>query len=300
VGILSAEHVRRLSAATLQIANACQRLADASAGNDPRIGSQAATALASSYSSTPSWRGEGAITRGLHEDLYFATLAAVDQAHALVVLTRDSRTLAPSVATVTRSVVEALARVDWLLSSPTTELLIARGAQLQISDLRYALEMGVELVSNYPDGRTETTPIKDYVDDIQKYLIAYGLPRLKDGRTAISRAFLKKDYNEPNEIYSGLSAAAHGETHAIGNFRPRQLGALQVADGSVRLVLSDTMTVEYHQYAITSFSTVGEDLARYFVPTQDQIDRWSAARQNALAVLNAYVSFRDQHPEAFE
>lgn len=283
---------RTITAAVLRVSNACLRLADAAFGGVAGAGSPAAAAIASKYNKLPSWRGDNIIT-GLHRDAYYGVLAGVENAHAFVVLARNSRDFSVALSTTTRATIEALARVGWLLGAGTSAELVTRGSNLAIADLAYAERLKTDVVMKLPDGSSQTRNIVEYRRDIDEYLLDHQLADHEPDKTELAVHLLQQsDPTLARAIYSGLSAAAHGESYAIQNFAPPEERARDIAAAALRLEMTDDMLIEYPWLLVASLDHIGNQIGAYFAPHRKHLESWSSSRDAALLTLKEYGQLR--------
>ena len=131
---------RRIISALVDIATAARRLSNTVVGTKPEASSSAAEQLNHPLNLGPSWRGESPVRRA-HEDIYFACLAAYDHMLAYADTIGAPRMLTVSLASLSRSGIEAFARANWLLESGDAIELLQRHAAFASADLKFLISL---------------------------------------------------------------------------------------------------------------------------------------------------------------
>jgi hypothetical protein len=225
----------------------------------------------------------------LHEDVHFAVLAAVEHMRSLVWILRRPQQPSLSLATVTRGALEALSRAYWILDAPTPGEKFVRHSQLAYHDVVEAFSSGSKQVSyNAPRGDISGQQLRD---DIRAYLreLSAG-PGNKVGAHAILLNLLEAADGEKvttdaqrREVYSTLSAVAHGQSFAIQSFVKLNVTEQGTAD-AVGLSISGEQVIEYSAYVHYCAVTMADRVIEYYQPAQHFVDRWRQISERALAV----------------
>jgi hypothetical protein len=211
-------------------------------------------------------------------------LAACEQGRGVAELARSVTGYTVVLATLTRGSIEALGRVNWVLSSGSADEVLVRHASLEYGDLRYPLQHGLKIRRQGRLGET-WTQVDVYRRSIVTCLSRYGLGLAKAGVTQLTTTLLSEIYNEAPQLYSGLSAAAHGQGWATGNF-------VDVAQSALRR--DDQMVIEYCAYVIESTTLVTEKLTRALAADRASVERWASERDQVNVMLRTILNRRDQ------
>jgi hypothetical protein len=228
------------------------------------------------------WDGNeavGAIRFGVQR----ATLASAEQARGLCELARSATGYTVALATLARGSLEALSRVNWVVSSRSGSELLTRHASLEYADLRYPAQHGLEV---HNVAGSDRLPVDDYRTSIEQALLSFGAQvQKKVGITDLVTDMLSEIYNEGPRLYSGLSASAHAHGWATGNFFDPKTLALQP---------DHQMVIEYCQYVIDSTIQVTDRFIRAFRSPQGDIDRWAGVRDPVSTELDQFFQKRDR------
>lgn len=273
---------RTLTAAVLRTMNASARLATTAFERDWAF--TATGANDARWANGRLWDGNPALG-GIRFALERAMLAACEQGRGLAELARSTHGYTVALATLARGTVEALARADWILSSATADELLVRHASLEHADLRYPEQHQLQ-VHDRGSGDVVKVPVAEYRQRIADFLVSFGLSVTKTGLTELATRLLNEIYREAPELYSGMSAAAHGQGWATGNFFDSKQRKLQ---------RNDQMLIEYCAYAIETTIQVSDKLLTGFVPDSASVDRWTSERDQVLIQLDVILKRRD-HP----
>lgn len=198
---------------------------------------------------------------------------------ALSELSRSKRALAVPLATVTRGSIEALGRVFWLLSAASMNELVSRVASLEYNDMEYPARYGQKL-RRLPVEAEATTPVRDYREELKKWLDERSIPLIKHGRSAMAVGVLDVSYGDGRLVYSDLSAAAHGQGWATANFYSFETTQLQ---------RDDELLLAYCMYLIETMRTVVIRLALAFAVDPGEIDRWRQGVAQVDAMIGEFV-----------
>jgi hypothetical protein len=209
-------------------------------------------------------------------------LAACEQGRGVAELARSTHGYTVALATLTRGAIEALGRVRWMLLSETADDLLVRHASLEFSDLRYPEQHTMYV--HHVGVADERIPVAMYRKGIAAALGRYGLGMTKVGLMDLATGLLGEIYNEAPALYSGLSAAAHGQGWATGNFFDTESRALR---------RDDQMLIEYCAYVIETMTFVSDLLIARMAPDQASVDRWTSARDQVDAGLSVILRKRD-------
>jgi hypothetical protein len=231
--------------------------------------------------STKLWDGNEAVG-GIRFGTLRAILAACEQGRGLAELSRSTHGYTVALATLTRGAIEALARARWVLSSPRADDLLVRHASLEFADLRYPEQHGLHV--HHQGGTNERVPVAIYRQSIINVLEGHGLAVSKIGLGDLATGLLGEIYNEAPQLYSGLSAGAHGHGWATGNFFDADTRGLR---------RDDQMVIEYCAYVIEATTLVSNLLVASALPDQASIDRWVAARDQTDVALSVILHKRD-------
>jgi hypothetical protein len=272
---------RTLTAGVLRVAKASATLATA-ALNEKWAFSLEGVADAE-WEKETLWDGNTALG-SIRFNLQRTMLAACEQSRGLAELARSSYGYTVSLATLARGVVEALARVDWILSSQTADEFIERHASLEHADLRYPQQHELQMISRGSSPGSKV-PVAIYRKSIVDFMDRYSLALPKAGLTDLTTRLLADIYHEAPQLYSGMSAAAHGQGWATGNF-------FDVDQRSLHR--DDQMVIEYCAYATETMVHVSDRLVKAMVPTPASVDRWMNERDHALSQLDLILTRRDQ------
>src|SRR6185312_3311462 len=215
------------------------------------------------------------VAGGIRFGVQRTILAACEQGRGVAELARSSHGYTVALATLTRGAIEALGRVRWVLSSRTADVLLVRHASLEFGDLRYPEQHTLEV--HHVGVADQRVPVASYRQGITDGLSRFGLAVSKVGMMDLAIGMLGEIYNEAPQLYSGLSAAAHGQGWATGNF----------FDATSRtLRRDDQMLIEYCAYVIETTILVSDLLIAAMVTDQASVDRWTSARDQVDAQLS--------------
>lgn len=228
------------------------------------------------------WDGNPALD-GIRLGLHRAVLAACEQGRAVAELARSSTGYTVVLATLTRGSIEAMARVNWTLDSGSESELLVRHASLEFGDLRYPVQHGLRIRQQGRGGESWSL-VADYRRGIETFLLRYGLAIKKAGLTELATGLLSEIYNEAPRLYSGLSAAAHGQGWATGNFFDLDQG---------RLVRDDQMVIEYCAYVIETIAVVTSKLTIALAADRASVERWTSEREQVDLMLRTVLKRRD-------
>jgi hypothetical protein len=274
-----------MSRSNLVIAVGLERIAIGSTGYYPyTVGSMAEATVTDQAASIPWWRGSS--PRNLHEDVLFNILAAVDHARSVTWILRRPQRPSVSLATVTRGALEALSRAYWILDAPTPSERFVRHSQLAFHDAAEAVAARAYNTRYTHDGITVSP--QQLMDEIREYLKLLGAtPGNKPGAHQLLLTLLDAmdtqgttTENERREVYSTLSAVAHGQSFAIQGFVQMH----RTPEGSashIRLEIDKRTIEEYAAYVYGCSGVVGEQLIRYFQPSQRFVEEWHKAMVHA-------------------
>ncbi|HEX4402809.1 MAG TPA: hypothetical protein VHZ98_15925 [Galbitalea sp.] len=236
---------------------------------------------APAWAGTKLWDGNEAVG-GVRFGVQRTMLAACEQGRGVAELARSSHGYTVALATLTRGVVEALGRARWILSSEVADDLLIRHASLEFGDLRYPAQHTLNV--HHVGVADQRVPAATYRQGIMDGLSRFGLAVSKVGLMDLAIGVLREIYNEAPQLYSGLSAAAHGQGWATGNF----------FDATSRTLLrDDQMLIEYCAYVIETTILVSDLLIATMVPDQASVDRWTSARDQVDAQLSVILRKRD-------
>jgi hypothetical protein len=274
-----------LTSSVLRIVKACNVLATAAL--DATWSFMLLDAKSPVWAGTKLWDGNEADS-SIRFGLQRAMLASAEQGRGLSELTRSPHGYTIALATLARGALEALARVNWVLASGTADELLVRHASLEFADLRYPAQHKLFM---HNVGGTTRIPVVAYRAEITDTLARFGLEVKKAGMTDLATGLLEEIYNEAPQLYSGLSASAHGLGWATGNFFDADTRALK---------RDDQMVIEYCEYVIDSVIHVSDRFVRAFAADEASVDRWAGVRDQVWIELDSIVKRRDQpsKPEA--
>lgn len=228
------------------------------------------------------WDGNRALD-GIRLGLHRAILAACEQGRGVAELARSSTDYTVVLATLTRGSVEAMARVNWILDSSSAPEILIRHASLEYGDLRYPAQHGLRIRQQGRGGESWSL-VTDYRRSIEGFLSRYGLAVKKAGLTELATGLLSEIYNEAPQLYSGLSAAAHGQGWATGNF----------FDAAQRRLLRDNqMVIEYCAYVIETATLVANKLTTALAADRASVERWWSERDQVDLMLRTILRRRD-------
>ncbi|MEO7017697.1 MAG: hypothetical protein ABI067_14350 [Leifsonia sp.] len=270
----------------VEIALAGTRLANVALGHEAPLNSSAGRKLADPLNALSEDLGP---VRRAHESVLFATLAAWDHARALSTLLRSHISSTVSIATVTRSGVEAFSRVHALLSAESTADLIRRNISLAIADLYFFIQMtpdrplkrGTDTDVNAGETRTQLR------DELRALDIG---AELKMKPTRLAAEFLDYVFGGGARKYSSLSSVAHGESISIPAF-----AEFDTLGEPVRLVQPRDIVIEYVSYLVLGGAMLTNRLGQEFQPPLDEWERWVGARSRALTRLAEVDRTRQKH-----
>ncbi|GAB3033741.1 hypothetical protein GCM10027052_08890 [Parafrigoribacterium mesophilum] len=206
--------------------------------------------------------------------------AAREHGFALFELARSSRALSVPLATVTRGAIEAYGRVYYLLKADTPAELFARHASIEDFDMDYPERLGARL-RRLPLEIEATHPVDAYRDGLRGWMTAHNLKLEKLGPTSLATGMLGAIYPEARVVYSGLSAAAHGQAWATANFFDFEKGGLQRDDKTL---------MEYCMYVIETTRLVGSWFVERFVPPLDAFERWKQTNDQVTKLLSVFIT----------
>lgn len=213
-----------------------------------------------------------------HNTIHAVLLAAADHAKSFVAIAgRPGATL--STATLTRGVVEALAKDFYILDAADGAVF----AQRYIALLQYELNVDDQLQNS----RGELIDVRDYLNGFQSSLEKHGIPIWEPGRAKVNITNMVKSFldaaaplkpGQSGRIYSQLSAIAHGNTAGIGMY-------VQPSGEGARLGLPRELVIEQAVMIRTCLLFVTDRYVKYFSPSPVASERWDHAKRRA-----------DQHP----
>ncbi|HEX4058053.1 MAG TPA: hypothetical protein VHX87_07035 [Galbitalea sp.] len=210
-------------------------------------------------------------------------LAASEQGRGLAELSRSSFGYTVALATLARGSVEALSRANWVLSSGSADEMLIRHASLEYADLRYPLQHGLAVRHQGKDGDVWVA-VDAYRQRVEAFLAGYGLRIVKAGLTELATNLMGEIYNEAPQLYSGMSAAAHGQGWATGNFFDNEKQALR---------RDDQMAIEYCAYVIEATTHVTDKFLAAFQPDRASAERWISERHQVDLMLRVILQRRD-------
>lgn len=155
-------------------------------------------------------------------DISVAMSTATDHAHALARVVRLPEELGPSIATLSRGVVEALGRAWWMLDVQDRNVMEHRSAVMRLAELATAKRRGVMTEWIRPDGTRESYDLDHAITEAKQYLVCVQIkdePLAVPGYTALATAVMATaGVSKPEMEYSHLSGAAHGENLTTRGF----------------------------------------------------------------------------------
>ncbi len=128
-------------------------------------------------------------------------------------------------------------------------------------------------------------PVKAYRQSIRSFTESHQLLLERCAPADLANKLLGQVYNEPELIYSGLSATAHGLSWATVNF---------FSVNADTLVRDDQMLIEYCSYVVELTTKVCDRMVEVFLPAQAVIDRWVQIRDSVNATVDGFIRRRDQ------
>jgi hypothetical protein len=206
--------------------------------------------------------------------------AATEHGYALFELARSPRSLSVPLATVTRGAVEAYGRVYYLLTAVTPEEFFGRYASIEYFDMDYPERFDARL-RRLPHEVEATHPVDEYRKQLRDWMSAHNLELSRTGPTAVATGLLTAIYPDARAVYSGLSAAAHGQAWATANFFDFK------KDGLRR---DDKMLMEYCMYIIEAARLVGNLFIERFVPPLNAFERWKQTNGQVDASLAHFIT----------
>jgi hypothetical protein len=237
------------------------------------------------------YRGTGSAAQALSGDLFTTMLAAHDHLTAVATLIRAPSRASVALAALTRAAVETLGRVAWLLDGHDVVEPISRMTQLHLDELQWAKKMRERDSRSRPNAEWNLHAFDPHILQIQQFQVDFGLTPDGGRPPDAARLVLGDNYHQGAQIYSGLSAAAHGQVFAIANFLSQPVTNDAVGDGRLQLVPTDTMIIEYALYAVDAVDSIVMRLVKYFAP-DEPAQGWMADRTFAVSMADGYDHLR--------
>lgn len=205
---LSADDVQRISQTLLLLVAKFEQITFETAASPPPQGSDAFRL----------WRGRS--PENAHDgmiSMQFANLSAFDHVRAFVALIRTPTVRSTALATVARGAHESLARTWYLLGGSDDDDFLHRAISLLRSDLRIPENRNEPLRTRNGDAVSPAEKRQELSDDLRRF----DLPvPAKIELTALVATMLDEAFEdgEGRDVYSALSAVAHGHRHGLNNF----------------------------------------------------------------------------------
>jgi hypothetical protein len=276
-------HRRQLTGGVLRLSNATLSLAPDCLVTRSPPSSWAGLVEVSDINREVGWDGNRPFV-SVKASILRTVLAGCQHGLGLYELARSARGYSVALATLTRGAIEAYGRVDWLLSAETPDQLIGRHGSMEYSDQRYPSQHRQVLQVEPPSPRSGMLAA-DYRETIRQFLETHNVAMEKCSPGELANKLLGEIYNEPDLIYSGLSATAHGLGWATTNF---------FSVNSSNLIPDDQMLIEYCAYVIETTTRLCDRLVEVFVPAQAVADRWTQVRDQVNSELSYFIVSRDQ------
>jgi hypothetical protein len=226
----------------------------------------------------PSYGGFPIVRETLVAALY-ATLSGVDHALSWAELIGVENATV-SLATVARGAVEGLAKAYYLLSSASTEELIAKHISVTASDLVHPLRNSK--FQDYTGQLMDNDTFPRLHEEIaaQLGLVAPKRPSVQRMVQSLLSAGMKVGEKAGPEIYSQLSGPAHASMSALGMYVVPEEGRFQLVPRIVE---------DQAGYLFVSLCVVTESWLNLFSADRDVRDVWMAARAKAESSLSHFV-----------
>lgn len=211
----------------------------------------------------------------------FATLSAVDHVQAWIDLVEAKRATV-ALATVARGALEGFAKSYFLLSAPSTEVLVARHISITAADLIHPLRhskfqdhTGKPLDNgSFPKLHSEIASMLD-LPDMQR-------PSVQQMVDKLLSAGAREGFRPSRDIYSQLSGPAHASMSSLGMYR---------GDGESNLSLPPAIAREQTGYLFAGTCVVAEVWLDVFAAAPHDRLGWVAARSaaelNMIKLINA-------------
>lgn len=228
---------------------------------------------------TPAWDGN-VLFVSVRATIGRTTDAAIEHGYELFELARSPRLLSVPLATVTRGAVEAYGRVYYLLTAATPEELFGRYASIEYLDMDYPERFDARLL-RLPLDVESAHPVDEYRRRLREWMSAHALELGRTGPTAVATGVLRAIYPDARNVYSGLSAAAHGQAWATANFFDFEKNGLR---------RDDEMLMEYCMYLIETTRLVGRFLIERFVPSLNAFERWKQANDQVDESISRFIT----------
>jgi len=193
-------------------------------------------------------------------------LAAADHMRAFAVSLRSKRTTVANW-TIARGTIEALSRANYVLLAEDSAALLARYVALAHLEFAFAGH------STYVVRDAGVIDPKEYLVHLDEMLVELGIARIKPPRiTEMASDLLESTApgSGGRGRYSQLSAAAHGQSPALGMFRAADKG---------QLMLPRNLALEVVHMQIGCALAVGDRILRHFGVDGEGRVKWSAARR---------------------
>lgn len=183
-------------------------------GSTPPAPGSPAHRLLHSASSRGPWTQQPAFE--IARSVSISTSSAMDHLYLLGVGLRDN-SVTTSLATLARASIEALARIDWVVTGESPEETTARWLSLLLRELTLKLKYLPE--TGLVNDDAESLSLLENVNLVGDHLTQIGYSeKLKLSPTELVTAFLEASTSDARQKYSKLSGVAHGEHIALWDF----------------------------------------------------------------------------------
>lgn len=212
--------------------------------------------------------------------------AASDHFQALARLLRMEETFGPSIAALTRTALETLARGWWVMDAPDAAAFKHRAALMYWSEVKTAAQHAPEHMGTRSGKRGESVDAQQAVVDALAALDAVRVDsepdRVPKYTQLVTELLEAADDESARSEYSHLSGVAHGEVFTIGGF------SSPASEGSPDIAALTIPSNNLFMYLWVLTQAVDLCLTRWFDlwEAHQEIERWIQHRDRVYDTLN--------------